>query len=141
MAVSATPVFPQTPKHGLVQCVNADGTNKKTVITAGSNGSKVLSLLGASDDTSDRTFLVYVTRSGTSYLIGSCLIPDLSGTDGGTDPTVNLLNSTNIPGLPVDNDGQRYLLLQSGDTLDVALTTGAVTAGKTVHFSSNYADF
>jgi len=143
VAVSNTAVFPQTPKRGMVQVANADGTTKKTVVTAGANGSKIVAVTAASDDTGNRTFNIYVTRSGTSYLLGTVTIPTLAGTDGSA-PGIDILGggTTNqIPGLPVDNDGQRYILLESGDTLQAALTTGAVTAAKTVHLSAVYADF
>ena len=41
MAVSNTAVFPQTPKRGMVQVANADGTTKKTVVTAGANAQRL----------------------------------------------------------------------------------------------------
>lgn len=137
MTVSNTAVFPQTPKKGLVQIVNADGTTKKTVVTAGADGIKVVALNASSDDTSNRTLQVFITRSVTSYLIGSAVITTLAGTDGSTLP-IDMLAL--IPGLPVDNDGQRYLFLESGDTLQVAVT-GAVTAAKTVHVAADAANF
>jgi len=137
VTVSNTAVFPQTPKKGLVQIVNADGTTKKTVVTAGADGIKVVALNVSSDDTSNRTLQVFITRSVTSYLIGSAVITTLAGTDGSTLP-IDMLAL--IPGLPVDNDGQRYLFLESGDTLQVAVT-GAVTAAKTVHVAADAANF
>jgi hypothetical protein len=137
MAVSNTAVFPQAPMKGLVQIVNADSTGKKTACTAGANGSKVTGLNVCSDDTSNRTLQVFITRSATDYLIGTAVITTLAGTDGSTLP-IDVLSL--IPGLPVDNDGQRYLFLQSGDTLRVAITS-AVTAAKTVHVATEAADF
>lgn len=142
MAVTATPTFVQTPKLGVVQIVNADASNSKTIITAGANGSKVVSVVVASDDTSARILQLSVTRSATVYIIGSYSVPAASGTDG-TTAAVDLLKggpSTLIPGLPVDNSGQRYLFLQSGDTLTVKSTT-TVTSGKTIHLTSVYGDF
>lgn len=142
MAVSSTAVFPQTPKRGMVQIVPADTTTKKTLVTAGANGSKVVSITAASDDSSNKTFSIYVTRSATDYLLGTVTVPTLSGTDGSA-PSVDLLGggTTNqIPGLPIDNDGQRYILLENGDVLKVAALV-TLTAAKTAHFHSNYADF
>lgn len=137
-----TPVFTQTPKIGLVTCVNADGTTAKTVYTAGSNGSKIVALTATSTEVNpnNRTFTVSITRSATAYTLVTVTIPFGSGTDGST-AAVDLLNSTILPSLPLDNDGQKYLFLQSGDTLTVALTTSAVTAGKTVTFAAIAADF
>ena len=140
MSVTATPVFAQTPKCGMVQVVNADGTNSKIVYTAGANGSKITALLAASNDSSARIFLIRITRSAVNYVLTAVSIPANSGTDG-TAPSVDLLSSSMFTGLPVDNDGQKYLLLESGDTLTVALSTSAVTSGKTVHFKAIGADF
>ena len=140
MALSNVPVLVQTPKIGLVQCVNADGTNPKTVVTPGTNGSKVTSLTVASNDTASRTFNIFITRSAANYLIGSVTVPAGSGNDGST-PSVNALTSALIPGLPVDNDGQPYLFLQQNDALVVALTTSSVTTAKTVSFAAVYGDF
>lgn len=140
--MSVTPnsiVAVQTPKRGMVQIVNADASALKVLVTAGANGSKVVSVNVASDDTSDRLVQLYVTRGGVDYLLGTVNVPTLSGTNN-TAPTVNLFNTTQMPGLPVDNDGQPYLLLESGDVLKVK-TTSTVTAAKTVHVSANYGDF
>jgi hypothetical protein len=136
--MSASPVYVGMPKRGLVQILNADASNLKTVVSAGASGSKVCSLSAASDDTSQRLLQVYITRSGTSYLVVETAVPAASGSDGST-PAVNLINSTILPGLPVDNDGVRYLFLQSGDTLQVKSTT-TVTSGKIVHLASDYGD-
>jgi hypothetical protein len=139
MALTYKPPFIQTAKIGVVQTLNADGTNNKTVVTAGSNGTKVVSLTASSTDTSNRIFQVQVSRSGTDYILCTVTVPAASGTDG-TTASVDLLNSTILPGLPADNDGQRYLFLQSGDTLTVKCTT-TVTSGKIVSFASVEADF
>jgi hypothetical protein len=139
MPTSSTPVLVQTPKLGLAQIVNADASNKKTVVTAGANGSKLTALTAASDDTSARVVQVIVTRSATDYVLASVSVPAASGTDG-TAAAVNLINSAILPGLPVDNDGQRYLFLESGDTLAVKSTT-TVTAGKTVSAAANFGNF
>jgi hypothetical protein len=44
------------------------------------------------------------------------------------------------PGLPVDNDGNPFILLVSGDTLQAkSLTT--VTSGKLISLTAIYGDF
>lgn len=137
--MAAAPNFPSTPKVGLVTIVNADASNLKTVYTGVAAGSKVIGLSATSDDTSDRTLQVYITRSGTDYLIGSAVVADLSGTNGVTDPAVNLLNY--IPGLPTDSNGVRFVYLQdTGDVLKVKATT-TVTAAKTVAILGVVEDF
>jgi len=139
MAVTNTPVFVQTPKVTQITIVAADASNLKTVCTAGANGSKVVALNLCSDDTSARIIQILITRSATSILVGSVNVPTLAGTDG-TNPAVNALNSSMLPGLPLDNDGVRYLFLQSGDTLQIKSTT-TVTAAKTVSATCVSGDF
>lgn len=134
--MSSTPSFASTPKLGVVQIVNADASALKTLFSAGASGSKLLAVIANSDDTSARVVQVYVTRSGTDYLIGAGSVTTLAGTDGSTN-TVNLLGL--CVGLPVDNDGQRFLYLESGDVVKVKSTT-TVTAAKTVHVSAVAAD-
>lgn len=136
MAGSAN--FVGTPKVGLVQIVAADASTKKTLITAGASGSKVVSLYGTSDDTVDRLIQVYRTRAAVDYLLCSRTIRDLSGSNDATDPTVNLLQY--LPSLAWDSDGQKYFFLESGDTLRVMSTT-TVTAAKAVSVHADYGDF
>jgi hypothetical protein len=139
MPTSSTPVLLQTPKLGLAQILNADASAKKTVVTAGANGTKLVSLTAASDDTVARVVQVILTRSATDHILASASVPAASGTDG-TTAAVNLINSTILPGLPVDNDGQRYLFLESGDTLAVKSTT-TVSVAKTVSVAANFGHF
>lgn len=139
MAVTATPALVQTPKITPITIVPADTTAKKTACTAGTNGTKVVSLTAASDDTAAVNVQIWLTRSATSYLIGTVNVPITSGNTGAI-ASVNLLAPSLIPGLPVDNDGQPYLFLVSGDTLSVsALAT--VTTAKTVYVTCVSGDF
>jgi len=137
--MSSAPVLVQTPKRGMVQIANADASNLKTVVTAGASGSKVVSLIFSSSDTSARDVQWGVSRSGTFYPIATITIPITAGQVAGTPP-INGLSSAYAPGLPTDNDGQTYLMLESGDTLDCkSLTT--VTSAKAISASANYGNF
>lgn len=137
--MTATPVLAQTPKITPVNIVNGTGTGVVTAATAGSNGSKVVSVTITSTDTSARVVQLNLTRSATNYLLASANVAAASGTDGVTT-VVNMLASATFPGLPVDNDGQSYIFLQSGDTLTVGSTT-TVTSGKTITVATVQADF
>jgi hypothetical protein len=137
MAVTATPVFVQTPKVTRTTFTSADTTTAKTIATAGTNGSKVTAVSICSDDTSDRVFQLGITRSATFILLGSVNLKTLAGTDGAT-AAVNGFNL--IPGLPVDSDGQKYFFMESGDTLQ-AKTTTTITAAKTVSVTAVQGDF
>lgn len=138
MSLTATPVFPQTPQMGVQQFLNADASNKKTIITAGVNGTKVLSLTATSTETANaRVAQVWLTRSGVSYLLTSVNIPVNSGFDG-TTASVNLMNDTQWPGQSF-SDGN-FFFLQSGDTLQVSMST-TITAGKEIDIVANYLNF
>lgn len=132
MAISHQGTFVQTPKITPVAFTNSDSANtKKTIGTAGSDGMKVVAILATSTDTSNRTAQLWLTRSATSYLLGSAVVTTLAGTDGSA-ATANLLNAGSLLApLPRDNDGQPYLFLESGDTLQVSFTA-QVTAAKEI---------
>jgi hypothetical protein len=133
------PSFVSSPNVGVVQILNADASNQKTVFTAGASGSKVSALMATSTDTSSRILQVSITRSATNYIIGSVTVPIAAGTDGVT-AAVDLLGSTLLPGVPTDNDGTHYILLKSGDTINISSTT-TVTTAKTVSITAIGADF
>jgi hypothetical protein len=137
--MAIAPIFVGTPKVGVVQILPADTTTAKTLVTAGSSGTKVVSLTATSTDSTARVITVSLVRSATAYVLTTVTVPITAGTDG-TTPSVNLLNTSIFPGLPVDNDGQPYLFLQSGDTLTVASTV-TVTAAKAISFTSVVGDF
>lgn len=139
MAVSNTPVFVKTPKAGVAQILPADTTTAKTVLTAGADGQKIVALLATSTDTAARTLQISLVRSAVVYLLGSVTVAIASGTDG-TNPSVDLLSTGLIVGLPTDNDGQRYFYMESGDTLTVASTV-AVTAAKVISLIAVAANF
>lgn len=140
MAVTSTPVFPQTPKNGKVQIANADAQTQKTVYTGGANGSKIHGLIFVSTDTSNRDVQISITNGGTSFPIGTVSVVAGAGNASGT-PSVNGFNTVNLVGLPVDSDGNpEILLLSASDTLTIsALTT--VTSGKLITATCFGADF
>jgi len=137
--MATQPVFVGTPKNGKVQIANADASNQKTVVTAASGGSKVVSLNAVSTDTSARDVQVSITNGGTSYPIGTLAVPIGAGNTG-TVISVNMLNPQYITGLPLDADGNQYILLVSGDTLTVAAQT-TVTTAKLITVVAIYGDF
>jgi hypothetical protein len=130
--MAATPGFASTPKITPQSILPADTTTKKTIFTAGASGSKVVAVLATSTDTGTRIIQLWLTRSGTSYLLGSCLIGIGAGTDGAA-VTANIL--TMMMALPKDNDGQRYVFLESGDTLQASVTV-TVTAAKEIDITA-----
>ncbi len=134
--MAAAPVFFSAVKNAVVQIVNADASALKTLATGATNGSKVFSPTLASDDTSARVIQIGVTISAVFYLLGSVSVPAGAGTVGAT--SINAF--ANIPNIPVDNDGNPFVYLASGSTLQIKSET-TVTAAKTVHASALQEDF
>lgn len=137
MAVTSTPVLPQTPKitpQQFVQGTDSAGTYK-TIFTAGSNGSKITAILvNTTDGTATHLLTLRLNRSSTGYPIINYTLPINSGGDGSA-ASIDLLAggpSSLLQGLPIDNDGQKFLFLESGDTLEVTFAT-ALTAGKNIY--------
>lgn len=139
MAKQSSLFLPALVNSKAVQILPADTTSLKTLFTAGLNDSDVKAITVTSDDTSVRVVKLYITRSGTDYQLGAVSIPAASGNDGSA-PAVDLINSTILPGLPIDSAGKRYLSLSYGDVLKVATTT-TVTAAKTVTVSAFGQDY
>lgn len=129
MAKQSNLYLPAETNNGNTTFTSADTTTAKTVFTAGANDSNVKSIIVTSDDTAAINLRLYLTRSGTDYLLGTVNIPISSGV-GGTVVSVDMLNSTSIPGLPVDNVGKRYISLKTGETLKAACLA-TMTAAKT----------
>ena len=138
MAVTATPVFVQTPKIASLQLAAVNTLQPITTLTVGANGSKIVSVIVTSTEATSRVIRLSYTRSAKTYYLSTATVPAGAGTDG-TNSTTDLLASTLIPGLPIDNDGQHYFFLQTSDTLGVTATV-APTADL-FHVTVIYADF
>lgn len=144
MALTATPVFIQKPRitpQNFVQGTDSPGGAGKTLFTAGVNGSKIVScIVSNSDNTVTHLLTLNVVRSGVTYQLGSYILPVNVGGDGST-PGVDLLSVSTMAGLlPYDNDGQRYLFLESGDVLNLVFGT-ALTTSKAFWVNTVGADF
>jgi hypothetical protein len=79
-----------------VAFANADATAFKTLMTAGSSGSRLDSLIASSTDTVANVMQLAVTKSAVDYVIGEVAIPANAGTNG-TVKSVAVLNPTDIP--------------------------------------------
>ena len=127
MAANAAPIMVLTANLAEVTFVNADGTTPKDLVSAGAEGTKVLSIACTSDDTTDTVVMQLFIHDGTTaYLVGSVAVPTLSGTDGAA-AAVDLLDATALPWL--DADGEFFI--PTGYKVQVA-PLAAVTAAKTV---------
>lgn len=109
-----------------------DETGWRTVYTAAADDAVVKGLSAVSSDTVaiNLRIGIDVGGAGTVYQIATVNIPIASGANG-TANTVDLLNPSALPYLPVDRNGKRMLPLKGGDILKVACLA-AMTAGAVV---------
>ena len=129
----------QVPRAYKAQIVNGTGTNPVTIATAGTNGTKISSILCTDTDTSGYTLTFSIVRSATTYVFVVVQIPASSGNLNGTVP-LNVMSSTVLPGLPVDTNNNPYFYLESTDTLQFA-STGTVASPKVVSCGTVAEDF
>ena len=129
MGLSNLPVFPQKIQAWAVQLTNGIGTTITQLMAAGANGSIVESMNVSLTDTVANSLLVYLQDGGAvNHLLGDITIPLSSGNVGGT-PSIDILRSGMIPGLPVDANGNFVLYVPSGFKVMVA-SGAAPAAGK-----------
>lgn len=152
MAVQSSPVLPQTPKITVTQFTSQSavttvaGSTFTTLYTGGVNGSKITGIFASNTSTSaliNAILTVGSTVSGAQlfYPIASATLPSLTS---GYDTTVisqNLIGTTTTP-LPIDGDGEPYVLLTStAYTLSVGISSAIQTTGGRVSFVAIGADF
>lgn len=139
MAVTATPVFPQTVQSPVIQILPATTTGLVTVYTAGTNGSKIENIICTNTDTAAAyAITLTVVVSSTNYIIGTINVP-LSSGNTTSAAAVSLINSTNLP-LAKDSNGNPYLLLASGAVLKANSST-TVNTGKVVSIVAMGGDY
>ena len=142
MAVTATPIFPQTITNAVATIVPADTSSLKTLYTGGSNGSRVENILVTNTDAAAAYAIqLTVVISATNYLIGTVNVP-LSAGNTTAAPTVNLLSALNNfgPYICKDSNGNPYLYLANGAVLKVNSTT-TVNTSKQVTFFAQGGDY
>lgn len=139
MAKQASLFLPAGANNQSVTITSADTTVAKLLFTAGANDSDVKSIIVTSNDTAAINLALYVTRSAVDYLLGTINIPISAGTTGSV-VSVDLINTTSIPGLALDSAAKAYLPLKTGDTLKVGPIV-TMTAGKTCYVSAFGQDY
>lgn len=140
MATRAT--YPTTtgPVNIGKQIVNADGTSILDVYDNQTGAAvKITSLNITTDNDANLvvSFYQYGVSGGTnSDLLGSVSVPDLSGTNGVTDPKVNVLDTLGVQ----ESDGTYTIWIGSGKKLQ-AKVDSAVTAAKTMWITGTAVTF
>ena len=150
-AVTNTPIFPQTLKNTktcYVQGTDTAGTYK-TIYTGGANGSKIVAIWAGTND--DVSHLVIVRHSsstsdhcatnGTCSSGAAVTVAASSGYAAST-PVINMVSTTNWPGLPADTDGNPFMFLSDNtQTIEATFATAFSTAGEHVCFNVIGSDF
>jgi len=133
--------FPQAPNNPDGAILPADTTTKKTIFTAGANGSILKDLGITSTDTSNRTVQLWINvgGAGTDRLLGSIVVTALAGTDGAILP-IDVMRSTVFPFFEYDAFGNRVMYLKAGTTLKAASLV-TVTAAKEIDFVGSGLDY
>ena len=144
--VTNTPIFPQAISNAALAVVNATSTTITTLLTAGTNGSRVGWINAATSDTAINNVTFYLYNGTTSYPIGVIQIPAGSGATYNVPPIsvlnyVNLSTSTqNFPQFTFDGNGNKFLYLASGWSLQVSVLA-AVTSGKQLTLTAQVENF
>lgn len=137
--MASTPFFRASIKTHGITIVPADTTAKKTIYTAGASGGKVVALLSATDDTANELCFLWLNDGTTDLLIGCKTIPLTAGFVT-TVPTFNWFDGIQIPGIPIDRDGQRFLELPANGILKIS-AAATITAAKTIYTTAIAADY
>lgn len=122
MAANVDPIFGAVVHSGGAQFVNADGTTKKTLFTAGTNGSRIDSISACSNDSAAVEMGVYLNDGTTDHYLGNIHLAVGAGyTTVAKVDGITALMPTALP----------YLDLPTGWSIKVA-PAGTVTAAKVV---------
>lgn len=137
MSSNRVAIFVDSFHNGTPQTfVPADGTGKKIIITAGANGSLVVSIAAVSNDLIDHGALMYLNDGGSNdYLIGAIKIPAGAGASAAV-AAVNLLATAYIPWLNVDGE----FVLKATWAIKLAMAE-AVGTGRTVTIAPFVGDY
>jgi hypothetical protein len=137
-----SPVFMQTPTVGKVQFLQGTDTagTYKTLYTAGTNGARCNAMWLTTDDVSAQHLVTVQVVSGGIRFGGTVI-----GTFGPhgyalSHTTLNVLSPTVWPGLPLDSDGNPYLQLATGDSIQATYGT-ALNAGNRINLIVSCGEF
>lgn len=140
MAVSNIPIYPQTVQTWAQQILPADTTTKKTLVTAGTNGSIVESIGLTNTDAAAAYAIQFFVNNGTfDALIATVNVP-LSAGNVTAVAAVDFLRNGASPICVTDANGNLTIVLKAGYVLKISSTT-TVTAAKEVDVVAMGADY
>jgi hypothetical protein len=133
-------VTPQAPNRGgvrFVQGIDAPLTFK-TLYTAGANGSRCYAVLSTNNDSATHPLVLAIFNSGNPFILAQVTTAALAGQTAGVPPT-NLIAAF-AGALPVDQNGNSFIQLISGDTLQLEYAT-SLTASTNITGIAFCSDF
>lgn len=149
MALTAgqIPIVANVPNGGVALIVASSNTvtlgsntNGATAYTAGTKGGRVMSLTAVTDDTVTINVFVWILRGATAIPLGLVNVPLSSGNTNAARFNIDFLDGINILGLPVDNNGRRYIPLMPNDVLRVGALAN-LTAARTCWVQASGNDY
>lgn len=135
-------VAPQTPNRGIVQFLQGSDSagTYKTLYTASANGSRCYGMFLTSNDATAHVVTVQIVNGGVKYggvsITTSTTLPGFAN----AVPAINPMSAGNWPGLPVDANGNPYIQIISGDTIQATFAT-ALTSTDFINIVAICADF
>lgn len=139
MAGTPTPIYPQINSAGFISIGNADASSNKTIYIGGVNGSQVTQINASNNDVTARDVQLSILIAGTNFLLSTVTIP-LSAGNTNAAPSVAFFRSTQIPGMSLDSNGNPFLYIPSGATLQ-AKTLTTVGANSSVFIIAQAGDY
>lgn len=142
------PWFANVVKTAYGEIANAQGgsaidsqSNYIDLITAGGVGLLIDALILTSNDSSARAVVIARKIGGTYRPIGAVNVAANAGTNG-TTASVDALSGAILAGLPINNQGKRYIRLENGQALAFKVTSAVTnTAGMAVRASVSGVQF
>lgn len=130
MAAGTSPIFEAAPLATGLQFTSADTTSKKTLVTGGTNGTRIDGVYCSTNDTTAVNLAFYIGHGGTDYYIGNVNVPIGSG----------YTTVARTEAMPTLAPALGYLVLASSDTLKVNCVA-TMTAAKTTDIVSQHGDY
>lgn len=133
-------IYPQTIKGYEVKILPADASNLKTLVTGGTNGTRVEMIMATSTDTVNRDLQFVLTVGGVDYIIDTVTCTANGGTVSSTAATNIMGHATKFLWCPTDAAGNRYMYVENGAVLKVK-SLATVTAAKEITVYAHGGDF
>lgn len=130
MAANTKAIYPGSVNSGSAKFETADGTDLKDVFTAGSEGSRIDSLVATSNDGTPRKVTLYINDGVNDIPFGTTTIPANAGRDG-VEAAKNLLDPVMMPQFDLASGNDPSKFLKTNHKLRAGLD-GAVTADKEI---------